>query len=238
MLRALYEHGIATDVIVDTSAGAINGAFVASRPQTVDTADELAAVWRGPRRNQVFPVNPVTGMLRFFGSRDHLVPDSGLRRLIGAHVEHVRLEQLPIPLHVVAVDVITGEELRLSSGPVTDAVLASSSVPGVLPPVCWQDRALMDGGVANKTPISHAVELGSRQIYVLPTGQRAMKAGPRVDPVISGLPVHAVNEKQALRPDGRPVRRRRRAELRKWRQRDSTGRRPQGARTIDRASGG
>ena len=69
---------------------------------------------------------------------------------------------------------------------------------------------------------------------------RAMKAVPRVVPVISGLPVHAVNEKQALRPDGRPVRRRRRAELRKWRQsqRDSNERRPRGARTIDCASGG
>jgi NTE family protein len=170
MLRALYERGIAPDVIVGTSAGALNGAFIASRPQTVDTADALGEIWRDLRRGHVFPLNPLTGLLGFLGSRDHLVPDSGLRRLIGRHVEGERLEEMPLPLHVIAVDVITGEELRLSSGPIIDAVMASASIPAVLPPVTWEDRELMDGGVANNTPISHAVELGAQQIYVLPTG--------------------------------------------------------------------
>ena len=170
MLRALYEHGVSPDVIVGTSAGALNGAFIASRPQTIATADALATIWRDLRRGQVFPVNPVTGLLGFLGARDHLVPDSGLRRLIGRHVACRDLGELPIPLHVVAVDVTSGEELRLSHGPVLEAVLASCAVPGVLPPVTWGDRALMDGGVANNTPISHAVELGARRIYVLPTG--------------------------------------------------------------------
>ena len=180
MLRALYERGVAPEMIVGPSAGAINGAFIASRPQTLGTADALGAIWRGLRRGQVFPINPVTGLLGFLGSRDHLAPDSGLRRLIAPHVECALLEQMPIPLHVVAVDVITGEERRLSRGPVVDAVLASSSVPGVLPPVCWEDTALMDGGVANDTPISHATELGAQRIYVLPTGHScALEQAPR-----------------------------------------------------------
>lgn len=98
------------------------------------------------------------------GSRDDLVPDSGLRRLIGAHVEREFLEEMQLPLHVVAVDLVTGEELRPSSGPIVDAVMASASIPAVLPPVSWEDRGLMDGGVANNTPISHAVELGPQQI--------------------------------------------------------------------------
>src|SRR5438876_1023424 len=50
MLRALYEHDIVPDLLVGASAGALNAAFVASRPQTVETADELAAIWRGLRR--------------------------------------------------------------------------------------------------------------------------------------------------------------------------------------------
>jgi len=135
MLRALYERGIAPDVIVGTSAGAMNGAFIASRPQTVATADALAAVWRDLRRGHVFPLNPLTGLLGFLGARDHLVPASGLRRLIARHVERDALEDLPIPLHVVAVDVITGEEVRLSHGVVADAVLASAAIPGVVAPV-------------------------------------------------------------------------------------------------------
>lgn len=170
MLRALYVRGIAPDLIVGTSAGALNGAYIASRPPTVETTDELATVWRGLSRGQVFPLNPLTGLLGFLGSRDHLVPDSGLRRLIARHVEHDRLEAMPVPLHVVAVDVIKGEELRLSTGPVVDAVMASAAIPAVLAPVEWGERELMDGGVANNTPISHAVELGAQEIYVLPTG--------------------------------------------------------------------
>src|SRR5262245_28290116 len=73
MLRALYERGIAPDLIVGTSAGAMNAAFIAARPQTVATADALAGVWRRLRRGRVFPVNPLTGLLGFLGTRDHLV---------------------------------------------------------------------------------------------------------------------------------------------------------------------
>jgi NTE family protein len=170
MLRALYEHGIRPDLIVGTSAGALNGAYIASRPQASATADSLARIWRELRRGQVFPVNPLTGLLGFLGVRDHLVPESGLERLIERHVQCPELDEFPIPLHVVAVDVVTGQELRLSHGPVRDAVLASAAIPGVLQPVSWKGRALMDGGVANNTPISHAVELGAERIYVLPTG--------------------------------------------------------------------
>jgi NTE family protein len=180
MLTALYERGIAPDVIVGTSAGALNGAFIASRPQTPATAEALGEVWRGLRRGQVFPLNPLTGLLGFLGSSDHLVPDSGLRRLIGQHIERERLEDMPLPLHVVAVDVLTGEELRLSAGPAGDAVMASAAIPGVLPSARWLNRDLVDGGVANNTPISHAVELGAEEIYVLPTGHAcALEEPPR-----------------------------------------------------------
>ena len=59
-------------------------------------------------------------------------------------------------------------------------MLASAPIPAVLPPVTWEDRALMDGGVANNTPVSHAVELGAQQIYVLPTGHAcALEKPPR-----------------------------------------------------------
>ena len=180
MLRALYERGIAPDVIVGTSVGALNGAFIAARPPTIASADALAAVWRDLRRGQVFPLNPVTGLLGFLGARDHLVPTSGLRRLLASHVTQARLEDLPIPLHVIAVDVISGEELRLSTGPLVDAVLASAAIPGIVAPVRWEDHTLMDGGVANNTPISHAVELGAERIYVLPTGHAcALEEPPR-----------------------------------------------------------
>ncbi|HLL86622.1 MAG TPA: patatin-like phospholipase family protein [Thermoleophilaceae bacterium] len=170
MLRALFERAIAPDLIVGTSVGAINGAFVASRPPTVETADALAGVWHELGRRDVFPLSPLTGLLGIAGGRNHLVPLTGLRRLVADHLELKRLEDAPVPLHVVAVDVFSGRERRLSSGPALDAILASAAIPGVFPPVDWEDTELMDGGIANNTPISHALELGADRIYVLPTG--------------------------------------------------------------------
>ena len=170
MLEALYERGIEPDLIGCTSAGALNGAFIANRPQTVETARALGDVWVGLNRGQVFPLNPVTGALGFLGARDHLVPDSGLRRLIRTHMSFERLEESEVPLHVIATDVLRGEDVRLSHGPLLDAVMASAAIPGVLPAVDWNGRQLIDGGVANNAPISHALELGADEIYVLATG--------------------------------------------------------------------
>jgi NTE family protein len=63
-----------------------------------------------------------------------------------------------------------------------DAVLAAAAIPGVLPAVPVGDRLLVDGGIVDNTPISHAVELGAERVYVLATTDpfaRAMPAPPR-----------------------------------------------------------
>jgi NTE family protein len=170
MLRALYERGVAPDLIVGTSVGALNGAFVASRPTTPATAQELADVWRSVGRWNVFPLNPLAGFLGFFGARDHLVSDHGLRKIVEENLELELLEESPIPLHMIATDLLSGRELRLSSGEAFDAIMASAAIPGVFPAVERDGRLLVDGGVANNTPIVDAIELGAERVYVLPTG--------------------------------------------------------------------
>ena len=190
MLRALYEHGVRPDVIVGTSAGALNGAFIASRPQTVETADALGAVWRELTRGG-FPVNPITGLLGFLGCA----------RPSGARVRPApaRQEARGAPGARCAPDPVArrrgGRDQRRGAPALArtrlDAVLASCAVPGVLAPVPWADRLLMDGGVANNTPISHAVELGAQRIYVLPTGHAcALQEPPRG---ALGMALHAIS---------------------------------------------
>src|SRR3954449_758951 len=175
MLRALYEHGIAPDFLVGTSAGALNAAYVATRPQTVETAKDLAALWRGLHRQDVFPIHAPTLFGGVTNRSDHLVPDAPLRRLAGRHLELELLEQASVPLHLVCFDLLRGREVRLEDGPACEAVLAASAIPGVLPPVRSGERLLVDGGVVNNTPISHAVELGAERIYVLPTEDPAAR---------------------------------------------------------------
>ena len=168
MLQALYEHQIEPDLLVGTSAGALNAAFIASRPQTPKTARKLARIWSDLRREDVFPVSMTALIGGVCGRRDHLVPDRGLRVLAQRHLEFGDLADAPIPLHVVAFDLTEGREVLLSEGPAVDSIAASASIPGVYPAVAIGERRLVDGGVVNNTPISHAVALGAERIYVLP----------------------------------------------------------------------
>jgi len=187
MLRALYERGIVPDFFVGASAGALNAAFVACRPQTVDTIDELARLWCTLRREDVFPFGWRALVAGLAGNGDYLVGDHGLRELARRHLYIQRIEEAVVPLHLVTFDLVRREEVLISRGPALDAVLAAAAIPGLLPPVRWGTRRLIDGGVVNNTPISHAVALGAERVYVLPTAVIAGYEG-KVDLVVMPAP--------------------------------------------------
>lgn len=178
MLRALADRGVAPDLLVGASAGALNAAFVADRGFTPTALDELEQIWRRLRRQDVFPLSPHRQLLALAGARPSLCAADGLRRVIDRHLRVDHLEDTRIPVHVVATDVLSGNEVRLSTGDARAAVLASASIPAVLPPVLVEGRALFDGGVANNTPISHAVALGAERVVVLPAGVACALAHP------------------------------------------------------------
>ncbi|GLE54682.1 patatin-like phospholipase family protein [Mycobacterium montefiorense] len=169
MLLGLAGVGERPDLIVGTSVGAVNGGWIASRPDLPGIRG-LAELWISLSRKEIFPAHPVAGALGMLGRRSHLVPNTGLRRVLTDKLEFTRLEDAPIPLHVVATDVVSGTDVLLSSGNAADAIAASAAIPGIFPPVRINGRDLMDGGVVNNTPISHAVALGADRVWVLPTG--------------------------------------------------------------------
>lgn len=179
MLLALAEADITPDLIVGTSVGAVNGGWLASRSD-VSGIRALADTWRSLSRDDVFPTRPLIGLLGFLGKRRNLVPDSGLRQLLRANLEFDRLEDAPIPLHVVATDVLSGVDVLISRGDAVDAILASAALPGIFPPVTIDGREHIDGGVVNNTPVSHAVALGADTVWVLPTGYAcALRDAPK-----------------------------------------------------------
>jgi NTE family protein len=92
---------------------------------------------------------------------------------------------------VVATDVLEGTEVCLSTGPLAPALLASAAIPAVFPSVSIDGRHLIDGGVANNTPISSAVKLGASRIIVLATGLSCALEKPPRGAV--ALALHAVN---------------------------------------------
>ncbi len=177
MLRALVARGLVPDLVVGSSVGAINGAYFAGTPNANGIA-QLEAIWRGLHRGEVFPIGwrGALGLIR----RGFAVDPCGLRRLVERHLPYQAIEKAALPLHLVATDLLSGSTVRLSSGPVAEAVLASCAIPALFPPVCIGQTHLIDGAVANNTPISVAVELGAKRVIVLPTGFAcSLSAAPR-----------------------------------------------------------
>ena len=166
MLRALLERGIVPDVIIGTSVGALNGAVIAHNP-TVEAIDHLESVWLNLDREQVFPGTVVSRMWNILRRDDHLVASTGLAELIAAASPAETFADLKIPLRVVTADLETGEECVLVRGPLAPSLLASSALPGIFPPVDLHRRTLVDGGVVNLVPISHALAGPINRVYVL-----------------------------------------------------------------------
>lgn len=179
MLRALTESGIAPDLVVGTSAGAINAYQYAADP-TAEGIEHLQDLWHGLRRRDVFPINARDIVAGLIGKRDGFVSPDRLRTFLVDKVGDARLEDAKIPVHIVATDLAEGEPVVLSNGPAIPALLASAAMPGVFPPVTLDGRLLIDGAVTADTPIRQAEGLGATEIYVLPTvGPKAPRQLPK-----------------------------------------------------------
>ncbi|MFZ5816575.1 MAG: patatin-like phospholipase family protein [Bacillota bacterium] len=148
VLKALAEEGIAVDLIVGTSAGALVGALYAGG-LPIDAMERLIS--RAGWLDLAEPCWPRGGFLTSRRMR------SFFDRLIGP----ARIEELKIPFAAVAGDATTGQEVILREGPVADAVRASTAIPGIFRPVELDGRLLVDGVVVNNVPASVARALGA-----------------------------------------------------------------------------
>lgn len=187
MLRVLLSSGVQPDFVVGASAGALNASYFAGAPNAQGVAT-LERIWSGLRRSDIFPFTlaSVFGLLRHPGN---VVDPAGLRRVIETNLRYARLEDALIPLNIMATNQ-QGQSVRLSSGPAIEAILASTAIPGVFPPVHIDGEALMDGAIAANTPVRLAAELGASRIIILPTGYAcALKDPPRT---VIGKALHAI----------------------------------------------
>ena len=143
VVRVLEEAGIEVASVSGTSIGSVVGAAVAAQ-----RLDAYEADVRGLRPRDLVRMldpRPLGGGL--FAGRKLI---ERVRRLLG----HDRIEDLPLPYQAVTVDLDTGEEVRLDSGSLADAMRASCAIPGLFHPVEWDGRWLVDGGLASPVPIA------------------------------------------------------------------------------------
>ncbi len=189
MLRELVATGVRPDFVVGSSVGALNGAYFAGDPTAAGVA-RLESIWYGLKRQDVFPVT-LRRMIGLLLQSAALVDPRGLRRLVEQHIPYRTLEEALIPIHVSATEVLSGASVQFSAGPAVEAILASCAIPAAFPPVRIGDHYLMDGAIANDTPIMTAVELGASRLIVLPTGFAcSLKAPPTT---ALGNALHALN---------------------------------------------
>jgi NTE family protein len=168
MLTGLLEEGIRPDLIVGTSIGAANAAYLAADP-TIGRVRELCRIWRGVRPKHVFPIQPLRA-IRSITRDGALFSPEPLWRLLEPGLGYDRVEDAAIPLRIVATRFSDGAEVVFESGRVKDAILASTALPLIFPPHEISGELYVDGGLSDQVPLEPAVSAGADRIYVLSVG--------------------------------------------------------------------
>lgn len=170
MLRALAERDIVADVVVGCSVGAMNGAAYAAEP-TLGGIRGLESIWRRTEAPDLMPSSRIPSALQLVRKGPALHSSDGVRRSIVQFLGGKEtFEDLAIPFQCVATDVEAAIEKWFTEGDLMEPIVASAALPAVYPPVMIDGRLYLDGGVVNNVPLSRAVELGARTIYVLHVG--------------------------------------------------------------------
>ena len=172
MLETLGHAGIVPDLILGTSAGAINAGFFAGDP-TAEGAQALALIWEELTTDHVFG-STAHRTLNLLRGRTGLSSPSRLRGVIAAHLSYERIEDAPTPMGAVTTHMGTGAAVLHRSGSAVDILLASAAIPGVFPPVELTEEAApgragthIDGGVRCMVPVDLALAHRPDRVWVL-----------------------------------------------------------------------
>jgi len=170
MLHALLEHGMRPDLIVGTSVGALHGAVVADDP-SVASVQKLETAWRELASLGVLGSSWFTDATILLRTRTHMRSSDPLRRLATRFLGAETFEELAVPFQCVAACIERSAEHWFERGPLVEAILASSAVPGIMPPVRINGEHFIDGGLVNSVPLDRAIALGAAEIFVLHVGR-------------------------------------------------------------------
>ena len=173
MLHSLAAHGVAADMVVGSSVGALNGAYYAGDPTlegVLRLGNHLARIAAAGRFSDELADR--AGL--YVAPR---LPDShdGIRKLIDDHIPYRNLQDAKLPVHIVTTDIISGDSVVLSEGSTAEAIVASTAIPGAFTPIRYKDYYLADGAISSNTPIQVAVQKGAKRLIILPTGTPARR---------------------------------------------------------------
>ncbi|MCK5595214.1 patatin-like phospholipase family protein [bacterium] len=167
VLNALKENNIPIDMIAGTSIGALVGACFAKDGE-INTFEEIALNidWK----QLALLLDPNLALLK-----KGFIQGEKIKELLCSIIGDIEFKDLKIPLRVIATDIITGEEVVIKSGSVTEAIRASISIPVIFTPVKFENKFLVDGGIVNPVPVNTARNMGAKFVIacnVIPEPQK------------------------------------------------------------------
>ena len=148
VIKVLREEGIPIDLIAGSSMGSLVACFYAA----------------GHDMNRLYKISTAFKRKYFL---DFTVPKMGfitgkkVKEFIRVFTKGKKLEELMIPVAVVATDLMSGEKVVFTEGSIDDAVRASISIPGIFVPEKQNGRLLVDGGVVDRVPVSVVKKMGA-----------------------------------------------------------------------------
>lgn len=166
VLKVLFEAGFRPSVVVGTSVGALNGAFVAFHPDSAGIA-KLEAIWRRLRASRVFDGNVFRMALTLLNRGPCIFSNDTLKELVCESLPADDFAAAQIPLYITATNLTKGEKVVIRDGPVSDAVLASAAIPGLFCPIASDDGLLVDGALTADLDLETAVNRGAREILAI-----------------------------------------------------------------------
>jgi len=176
VIRELENAKIPIDMIVGVSVGSLIGALYADQP------DAFQLEWKAfqIQKEEIFDFT-------LFNLKDGLARGEAIRNYVDKNVRAKNLEQLKIPLAVVATDIRRREQVVFKSGPVKDAIRASTSIPGVFVPVVANERVLVDGGVMGNLAPRVAKDWGADVVIGVNISQTRRPPGEAAPNMLSVL---------------------------------------------------
>jgi len=156
IIESLLEAGIEPDIVCGTSMGSMVGAAYITGQMTPLRIWAEAVSWR-----------EIVGMLDIRLRRGGLMDGRQIMGFLRRLEMAGPIERAAKPFAAVATDLMTGEEVWLTSGPIDDAVRASIALPGIFSPARLDDKWLVDGGLVNPVPVSVCRALGAEIVIAV-----------------------------------------------------------------------
>ncbi len=168
-LEILIKAGIRPDMLIGTSVGSLNAAFLAHDP-TENGVEQIKGIWLGIRDEDIYPGRNGTALWSMIRGRESFYTNANFRQLLQSQLPVERFSELQLPCYAVATDLETGDIAVFGDNEedlLIDGLMSSTALIPVHPSWRVNGRRYIDGGFGAVLPVREAIERGATEIIAL-----------------------------------------------------------------------